>query len=527
MYKDFFGLNELPFSIAPDPRYLYMSEKHQEALAHLVYGINTEGGFVLLTGEVGTGKTTICRCLLEHMPANSDIAFVLNPKVTVEELLAMICDELGISYPETNTSIKVFVDRINEYLLDAHARGRNTVLIIEESQNLRADVLEQVRLLTNLETNQHKLLQIIMVGQPELREMLSYPELRQLSQRITARYHLASLSRKEVSAYVAHRLSVAGVHNKVFPESTIDRLFRLSGGIPRLINLICDRAMLGAFVQGQNRVSRTTLFRAAREVLGETGRKSPQRQMLKWVLASLLFTICGAAIASNYYNQRALPSNADTKMHTEPYALKWPSDQPFEISKEMAFQALLKQWNVQYQPQQNSTACWQASARGLSCMDGQGGLDSLIRLNRPAMIKLFDDRGRYFYITLTEIHGRTATAIAGNEIRAVDVNSISKQWSGEYTLLWQMPPNYQGDIRPGDKGPEVTWLDIQLAVVQGRKAQIKKNLSYDDKLVKQVKKFQSDNGLTPNGIVGPETIIHLDTAAGTKAPELIDREKDK
>src|SRR4030042_2941610 len=229
MYKEYFGLKELPFSIAPDPRYLYMSDKHREALAHLVYGINSDGGCVLLTGEVGTGKTTICRCLLEQIPENCDIAFILNPKLTVEELLATVCHELGISCPEGNTSIKVFVDRINAYLLDAHARGRKTVLIIEEAQNLNTEVLEQVRLLTNLETNQRKLMQIIMLGQPEFREMLSRPELRQLAQRVTARYHLGSLSKKEVAAYVNHRLVVAGTHSKLFPDSTSGKLYRLSG----------------------------------------------------------------------------------------------------------------------------------------------------------------------------------------------------------------------------------------------------------------------------------------------------------
>ena len=212
MYKEYFGLKELPFSIAPDPRYLYMSNQHREALAHLIYGINTQGGFVLLTGEVGTGKTTVCRCLLDQMPENIDVAFILNPKMTAEELLASICDELRIQYPQGSNSIKIFVDHINIYLLDAHTKGRKTVLIIEEAQNLNTDVLEQIRLLTNLETNQEKLLQIIMLGQPELREKLSRPELRQLSQRITARYHLGSLSRQEISEYVSHRLSVAGVH---------------------------------------------------------------------------------------------------------------------------------------------------------------------------------------------------------------------------------------------------------------------------------------------------------------------------
>ena len=289
MYKEFFGLKELPFSIAPDPRYLYMSGQHQEALAHLIYGINSDGGFVLLTGEVGTGKTTVCRCLLEQVPENTDIAFILNPKVTVEELLAAVCDELGIKYPGGTISNKVFIDHINAYLLDAYARGRKTVLIIEEAQNLSADVLEQVRLLTNLETNQRKLLQIIMLGQPELRDMLLKPELRQLAQRVTARYHLGTLPGEEISSYITHRLAIAGTRTKLFPDSTTDKLFKLSGGVPRLINVLCDRALLGAYVNGQERVDKKVLTKAAEEVLGKKpGLKFPSGNILKWAVAGLI-----------------------------------------------------------------------------------------------------------------------------------------------------------------------------------------------------------------------------------------------
>jgi general secretion pathway protein A len=316
MYREYFGLKELPFSIAPDPRYLYMSNQHQEAFAHLVYGINSEGGFVVLTGEVGTGKTTVCRCLLEQIPENCDIAFILNPKLTVEELLATVCDELGISHPEGNTSIKVFVDRINDFLLDAHARGRKTVLIIEEAQNLNTEVLEQVRLLTNLETNQRKLMQIIMLGQPEFREMLSRPELRQLAQRVTARYHLGSLSRKEVAAYVNHRLAVAGTHSKLFPDSTIGKLYRLSGGIPRLINLLCDRALLGAYVQGQDRIDKPTLTKAAREVFGKTSIRKQHRKTFRRVLASLVLIGCIAALVSTIITRGREPEVQTDKQLT-------------------------------------------------------------------------------------------------------------------------------------------------------------------------------------------------------------------
>lgn len=305
MYKEHFGLKETPFSIAPDPRYLFLSEGHREALAHLEYGMRGGGGgFVLLTGEVGTGKTTVCRCLLEKIPDDSEVAFILNPKVTAEELLATVCDEFGIRYPEGNRSIKNFVDRINEFLLDARARGRKTVLIIEEAQNLGFDVLEQLRLLTNLETNQAKLLQIIMIGQPELRDMVARPEFRQLAQRITARYHLGPLTREEVSSYVAHRLSVAGGHARLFPSSTIRKIFRLTGGVPRLINVVCDRALLGAYVEGKDAVDRPTLTNASREVLGEAAH-NPLKERRAIVAAGLLLAVLCTALPVAYYQLRS------------------------------------------------------------------------------------------------------------------------------------------------------------------------------------------------------------------------------
>ena len=271
MYVSHFGLTEPPFSISPDPRYLYMSERHREGLAHLLYGIQQPGGFVQLTGEVGTGKTTLCRCLLAQLPPEVDVAIVLNPRLTVIELLATVCDELGVSYPPETTSVKILVDRLYLHLLEAHGRGRRTVLIIDEAQNLSADVLEQIRLLTNLETTTEKLLQIILIGQPELVRLLERRRLRQLAQRVTARYHLLPLSRPETCGYIRHRVRVAGGSDTLFTPTAMRRVYRLSRGVPRLVNVICDRALLGAFAHEKDRVTAATVRRAGREVLGRVG----------------------------------------------------------------------------------------------------------------------------------------------------------------------------------------------------------------------------------------------------------------
>lgn len=292
MYKEYFGLKETPFSIAPDPHYFYISEGHREALAHLMYGINSEGGFVLLTGEVGTGKTTVCRCLIEQMPEDCEVAFILNPKLSSIELLAAICDEFRINYPKGNETVKDLVARIYDFLLIIHETDRKTILIIEEAQNLSVEVLEQIRLLTNLETNKRKLLQIIMLGQPELKKTLARPELRQLSQRITARYHLGPLSKLEIAAYVNHRLSVAGlVRGELFPPTVLKLLYGLTGGVPRLINVMCDRALLGTYTQGKYIVDKKTLITAANEVSGKRINRWRLGRVCLWLTVALLIAL--------------------------------------------------------------------------------------------------------------------------------------------------------------------------------------------------------------------------------------------
>ena len=273
MYIKYFGLKQAPFSSAPDPRYLFMSERHREAMAHLLYGVGSGGGFVLLTGEIGAGKTTVCRCFLEQIPADCTVAYIFNPKLTVTELLKSICDEFRVGLRREGSgepTVKDYVDALNKYLLAAHGEGRNSVLIIDEAQNLSAEVLEQLRLLTNLETNERKLLQIILIGQPELRDMLARPELEQLAQRVIARYHLGSLSAPETARYIAHRLAVAGLASaSPFNAQVVPRIHRITHGVPRRINLLCDRALLGAYVESKSEVDRGIVGRAAREVFGD------------------------------------------------------------------------------------------------------------------------------------------------------------------------------------------------------------------------------------------------------------------
>ncbi|MDO8466134.1 MAG: AAA family ATPase [Gallionella sp.] len=525
MYQNYFGLAEAPFSIAPDPRYLYMSQRHQEALAHLLYGVNAGGGFVLLTGEVGAGKTTVCRCLLEQIPESCDVAYIFNPKQTVEELLSTICAEFGIACPPGNTSVKMYVDCINAYLLDAHARGRHTVLIIDEAQNLSADVLEQMRLLTNLETSQRKLLQIILIGQPELAVILARPELRQLAQRIIARYHLGSLGKQEVAAYVQHRLVISGMQRQLFPAALMGKLYRLSGGIPRIVNVLCDRALLGAYVQGKERVDRATLMQAAREVFHNPAAQ-PRSILRPFLLAGLLASTVLAAEMYQPVSQSPAQSRISAKPITAkpvkalpviPATLEWPAAEPLAHSKTVAFTALFQAWGAEYQ---GKDECLQAEAMGLSCRTARGGLNELRQTNRPAALLMRDKQGQEFYATLMRLDDHSATFTIGTETRVVALGALAEQWTGHYTLLWRMPPVAHKNIRQGEGGADVEWLGNQLAQLHGKTAETTKGQIFDEAMMRQVKQFQLAQGLIPDGFVGYQTVMRLSGAADLTAPKL-------
>lgn len=297
MYLGYFGLTEKPFSIAPNPEYLFLSERHKEALAHLQYGLGDTGGFVLLTGEVGTGKTTITRTLLASLPSSTEVAFILNPTLSSLELLASICDELNIVVNE-DASLKQLTDAIKTKLLTNHEKGGHTMLIIDEAQHLAPEVLEQLRLLTNLETDHKKLLQIVLVGQPELQQLLQRTELRQLAQRITARYHLLPLTQAQVFEYIQHRLHKAGCERGLFDSAAVGLMFELTAGVPRLINLLADRCLLGAFSQHKTVVDKEIVKQAAKEALPmavlasqSATTKANARDWLPFLLFPTLFVV--------------------------------------------------------------------------------------------------------------------------------------------------------------------------------------------------------------------------------------------
>ena len=540
MYLSHFNLSETPFSIAPNPRYLYLSQRHQEALAHLLYGVHGDGGFVLLTGEIGAGKTTVCRCLLEQIPANCDVAYIFNPKLSVTELLSTICLEFGIDCPADNTSIKVFVDVINAYLLDAHAKGRSSVLIIDEAQNLAPDVLEQMRLLTNLETDQRKLLQIILIGQPELATLLERPGLSQLAQRIVARYHLDPLSKGEVAAYVQHRLAISGTQRQLIPPALMGLLYRLSGGVPRVINVLCDRALLGAFTQGKDQVDRTTLLQAARETLNRPKKewRTPAAlaggvvlaALTAWGASSLLVlrqapTIDVQALQPGPKQQRAAttPDGGPAAVPTAT-PLGWPAEVPAARSKALAYAALFQAWGIS-RGDDRQDACRQARRADLTCHTGQGNVDTLRALNRPAILPMRDREGREFHIALTALELGGARYVAGGRQATMSYADLAANWSGRYEVLLRLPPEARQKIRPGDHGPAVRWLRQQLGRLPGHQAAMSPadsdDQAFDAALEQQVKDFQRAQGLRPDGRAGGQTLQRLCNLIDQSGPRLL------
>jgi len=552
MYQNHFGLLQEPFSIAPDPAFLFMSDAHNEALAHLMYGFS-HGGFVMITGEVGTGKTTLLRNLLDRTPPELDVAFILNPRLTVRELLETLCDDLGVTYGSGTQSVKHYIDVLNQHLLRTHQAGRSTVVIIDEAQNLSPAVLEQIRLLTNLETNDKKLLRIILLGQPELAEMLARTELRQLAQRITARYHLTSLSKQEVAAYVSHRLVRARGNPNLFTKGAIKTLYRLSKGTPRLINVIADRSMLGAYVEGKQQVTASFVRKGAQEVLGK--KHSP-----KWLYRSIAGAGVAALLLSLFlwtYDRRPLETVTATAIADDPGIIDESAVQPantppqpnLEIpdqtetrpaapkpteasldleeylrqpvaTRGSAYEAMFNLWGTTYDSTTNPRACDFAPQVGLQCLRQKGSWSEINALNTPVILELWGEGASPYYMTITQRDGTNYRAVIGTQTVTVKPKDLRNAWSGAYVLLWQTPPNYIGSLRAGDNHVSVRWLQARLGELIPEAGLGAPNTYFTDALRDALVTFQDQEGLLTDGIAGPLTLIHLSDRLDLPAPKL-------
>ncbi len=532
MYHHYFGLAENPFSIAPNPQFLYMSDRHREALAHLTFGLRESGGFVLLTGEVGTGKTTVCRCLLEQLPENTDVAFIFNPTLTEQELLATLCDDLGIAYPP-EPSLKQLTDLLHQHLLANMACGRETVLIIDEAQHLLPQVLEQLRLLTNLETNTRKLLQVILIGQPELQQLLARRELRQLAQRITARYHLLPLNVDEVGRYLNHRLQVAGCNRPLFTRSAVKRLHRLSGGVPRLINLLADRALLGAYARSANQVEARHVAAAGVEILLPAAAPSAHAQpsALLAVAASVLLLLL--ALAQAWWLLRPQPAPAAVAAAeataTAPAAASPPPasaadgpqlQQMMANSRDLdvALALLFERWGLDYA---SVGGCEGVGSAARQCFWREEGVDGLLSYNLPAALRLLDGQGKLFFATLIGRDGDRLRLILGGHELDVTRDWLAEHWQGAFVLLWSPPPGYRIPLTWNASGEAVQWLENSLSLYLGQ--QPRRIRQFDHALDTKVRQFQQQLGLTVDGAAGVQTLIQLSNALGLDAPWLVAR----
>lgn len=522
MYLQYFGLREAPFSIAVNPRYLFMSRRHRDALAHLLYGVGAGGAFVVLTGEVGTGKTTINRCLLEQLPENTDIAVVLNPALSATELLASVCDELDIDYPSGATTLKMLTDRLHRYLLDNHARGHKTVLLIDEAQHLGVDVLEQIRLLTNLETDSEKLLHIILIGQPELATMLNRPELRQLNQRVTARFNLEPLSREETSAYIRHRLQVAGLApgTEPFPPAVVRGIYRYSRGVPRVINLLCDRLLLGAYGRRATRVSPRLLRAAVSEV---TGARRAGNRRPGWAIALLAIAAATAALLwwwrvslGQADDSRASAVAAITEAAAPESELQQvlPSGALSESLLHDRQQALSALWSLYTDAPMPAAPCQNGNSGSLRCASASAETWQELRaLRHPLVLDLASSERQARAALVLALEGNIAVLATRDGVERVDLASLAPLWRGDYRYLLQAPPAFERVLGPGDAGAAVAAVAELFAVLDGQAQPLTED-RYSSQLEQRVRLFQRRHGLNDDGLVGEQTLRQLNRMAG-------------
>lgn len=566
MYLEHYGLAEPPFSITPDPRFVFLGERHRDALAHLVFGITQGGGggFVQLTGEVGTGKTTLSRLLLGQLPDNVRVALVLNPRQDPVQLLETVCEELHIGLDGRRGNAKALVDALNARLLEAYAQGLRVVLVIDEAQALPVETLEQVRLLTNLETDTQKLLQIILIGQPELRGMLAQPGLRQLAQRITARFHLVPLDAAGTAAYLRHRFRVAGGQRFPFDDAAVDRIHRRSGGIPRLVNVIAERALLAGYARDRAAIDAALVEEAADEALPPAPGAEPRsRRWLGVVAGAGVLAVVVLALAASWPmpGRRAPGQGTDavagaTAGHgVRAKAPRGPAgsvrgeqgdaaggttgrmgvadavdtaDRPAlgeriaEASNgaahEAAWQAMLEAWGLPgtAEDARAASACLPVLAPGTHCVRGTAHLERLSALGRPVLLQLASGRGTAWAL-LQGTDGTRARLLLGGEPVDVERATLQGAWAGRYAAVWRSATPLAPPPGPGMSGSAVDWLRERL-VREGVADPAPAGAPFDDALADSVRRFQRARGLAVDGVVGPETLFAL--ASGDPGPRL-------
>lgn len=557
MYYQYFGLSEAPFSIAVNPRYLYMSARHRDALAHLLYGVGAGGGFILLTGEVGTGKTTINRCLLEQLPPDTDVAIILNPALNAIELLGSVCDELGIAHDAQSATLKTLTDNLHSFLLENHARGRNTVVLIDEAQHLDFDVLEQIRLLTNLETNNQKLLQIVLIGQPELAQMLARPELRQLNQRITARYNLEPLNLDETGAYIQHRLQVAGMSPErvIFTPSVVRGIYKATRGIPRIINVLCDRMLMGAYGRNASRVDHSMLKLAVREVLGEQTADGP---MWRWVLAAAVvmllvwsggwllgkYTAAPAADSVRSATQESAehlaadpvepaanvgapatdaaaiaaapaPLNPDQSAPVPAVAAGPPADAS-KIAAAMLSpgEGLAQLWALNSDLPAPDVPCAKGAPLGVACVEGEVWTwEELAAFDRPLLLEAITPERFTAEVLLLGISEGSAWVLVQGSVAKVSLVELAPFWTGRYRFLWHPPSGFERPLSVGDDSDVVAEIAHLFAKLDQQALPLAER-RFTRGLQQRVRLFQQQNGLVDDGVVGVQTLLKLNEQLG-------------